>query len=70
MGAHQRTPLLHPPDQGGAHRDLDEALMAPYPVPAPKQQPRTAGPSLSGTKDLFCGRQFFHGPGEGGYVLG
>ena len=26
--------------------------------------------SLFGTKDWFCGRQFFHGPGYGGMVSG
>ena len=28
---------------------------------------RTAIPNLFGTRDQFCGRQFFHEPGRGGW---
>ena len=28
---------------------------------------RTVIPNLFGTRDQFCGRQFFHGPGRGGW---
>ena len=34
---------------------------------SPLQSPTAAVPNLSGTKDRFCGRQFFHGPGDGGW---
>ena len=29
--------------------------------------PNTVVPNLFGTRDWFCGRQFFHGPGDGGW---
>ena len=35
------------------------------PVPTLCQSPKAVAPNLLGTKDQFCGRQFFHGQGGG-----
>jgi len=37
---------------------------------APEQYSTAVFPNVSGTRDWFCGRQFFHGLGSGGHGLG
>ena len=50
--------------RGQTQADRDCAEVAPQ---RPHPSPKSAVPSLFGTRDRFCGRQFFHGRGCRGW---